>query len=359
MKEELRDNGRLPVFRLILAAIVFFQSANAVPAQNFSPIIEIAAVGDILLTRGVERKIEKFGADYPFENVQNMLINADLAFGNLENPLAENCRQANKKFSFQSKPVYSKILASVGFDVLSLANNHTSDCGQKGLLETIENLRRENLRSIGAAKTGTDAETPVYVEIKGIKIAFLGFSAISSQSYFSKIAPATNEKVKQAVTLARQNVDAVIVSFHWGTEYDSRPNFRQIELANAAIQAGADAVLGHHPHVLQGFRLVEKRNNARHTLVAFSLGNFLFDSPARLIKKTSESVILKIRFNKNGLVSAKVIPVNIENTRPVIADKEKKEIIFNRLNKLSGEWNTFLDAGEIKPMKSVYANKSD
>lgn len=349
-------------FYQIVFALIIFQTVLTISAQTSSQSVEIAAVGDILLTRGVERQIEKFGADYPFEKVKNVLVNGDLSFGNLENPVAENCKKKKKKFSFQAKPEYLKILDNVNFDVLSLANNHSFDCGQIGLVETIEHLENENLRWAGAGRNAAEAEKPVYIEIRKIKFAFLGFTAIFPVNSLKKSANvnfATAEKVSVAVAEARKKADVVIVSFHWGTEYDSRPNAMQISLANTAIDAGADVILGHHPHVLQGLKLIDKQIGEKRALVAFSLGNFLFDSPAKLIRKTAESMILKIRFNKKGFVSAEVVPVNIENTRPVIADKEKKEIIFNRLNKLSAEWNTFLDAGEIKPIKSAYANKSD
>jgi poly-gamma-glutamate synthesis protein (capsule biosynthesis protein) len=337
---------RYLILILILLTIIFFQTAAVLSGQTVSQTVEIAAVGDILLDRGVEKRIKQFGADYPFEKVKNILADADLAFGNLENPVTGECDSAKKKFSFRAKSEHSKILHDAGIYILSLANNHSFDCGQTGLFETFINLKNENLRWIGAGKSETVAETPLFIEIKGIKIAFLGFTAISPLKS-PNIAFATIEKVARTVASARRKADFVIVSFHWGTEYSSSPNARQIELANAAIEAGADVVFGHHPHVLQGFQMRDQPDGKRRALVAYSLGNFVFDSPVRLNKKVAESVILKVRFGKNGLIGAEIIPVSIKNFRPVIAREEKKEFIWNRLNCLSEKFGTALNHGQL------------
>lgn len=347
------------IFRpALLTILVFFQSALA-PAQASPEVVEMVAVGDILLTRGVEKQIVQFGTGYPFENVKSILADADLAFGNLENPLSNKCEKAEKEYSFRAAPGSAKILRDAGLDILSLANNHSLDCGKIGLFETIESLRREKLRWLGAAETaGAAAESEVFVEIRGVKIAFLGFTAILPGKPAGNppdINTATAEKVAREVAAARRRADIIIVSLHWGTEYDSRPDAGQIELANAALKAGGDVVLGHHPHVLQGFRLTGDGAGKRSSLVAFSLGNFVFDSPVRVIKKTAESAILRVRFDKKGLVSAAVVPVSIENYRPVVAVGEKRQLILNRLNRLSGQWNTALDEGQIV-MKSYADN---
>jgi poly-gamma-glutamate synthesis protein (capsule biosynthesis protein) len=310
--------------------------------------VEIVAVGDILLARGIEKKIEQFGPDYLFAKVKHILTGADLAFGNLENPLTNKCEKVQKKYGFQAKPQYTKILRLAGLDVLSLANNHSLDCGKKGLLETFKNLEQENLLGVGAGKSGAEAETPLIIERKGIKFAFLGFTAISpgkNQETFSNISLATAEKVGHSVKLARQKADVVIVSFHWGKEYHPGPNSEQINLAKVAVQTGADAVLGHHPHVLQEIRSIKGKNGKRPAIVAYSLGNFVFDSPVRLDKRLAESVILKMKFGKNGLLKTEVIPIKIENYRPVMADETTKKLIFSRLkfpSNFPGSFNKLL-----------------
>lgn len=325
----------------LLFSICFVYSVQALPQT-----VELVAVGDILLARGVENKIEKFGTDYPFEKVKHILSDADLAFGNLENPLTEKCEKIDKKYSFQAKPEYTKILRLSGLDILSLANNHSLDCGQTGLLETFKNLDKENLLWFGAGKNEAEAEPPTIIEKKKIKIAFLGFTAISptiEAKESSQISFATTEKIVRSVKKAKREADIVIVSFHWGTEYTVTPNDEQKKFAKTATDAGADAVIGHHPHVLQAIQTVCRKVDKRRTLIAYSLGNFVFDSPVYLNRRLAESVILKMRFGKKGLVDTEFIPVVIENYRPILAEGEKKQIIIERLSNLSAKTELITD----------------
>lgn len=306
--------------------------------------VEIIAVGDILLTRGVEKRIEKFGLAYPFERVSPLLKKADLVFGNLENPITDKCDESAKNISFQAKPEYSKILPASGLDILSLANNHTLDCGEIGLAETKRNLKNQKIRFVG----GGENQNLLIIEIKKIKIAFIGFTAVSPifpEANSPLISSAAPENIKKITESARQQSDIVIASFHWGTEYVSRPNKEQINLAKIAVEAGADVVLGHHPHVLQGFQVVNSPN--RKSLIAYSLGNFVFDSPTKLIKDTAESVILKIRVSQKGLESAEIVPVTIKDYRPVFADQKKRQIINTKLQKLSADLGTTFENGKI------------
>jgi poly-gamma-glutamate synthesis protein (capsule biosynthesis protein) len=317
-------------FTILLLSSHFVSSA-----QEFTKSVEIVAVGDILLDRGVEKKIEEFGIDYPFRNVKNILSDADIAFGNLENPISNKCRMVEKKYSFQVKPKYTKILNNAGLDIFSLANNHSHDCGPVGLTQTFNNLQKENLLWVGAGRNQTEAESPVFVEKNGIKIAFLAFSSIpvSTENNFpSSISRAEPKIITRSVSSARKNADVVIVSIHWGSENATHPNSSQINLADVAIRSGADAVLGHHPHVLQELKVIKGSKIERPAIVAYSLGNFVFDSPVRLNKRLGESFILKLRFGKNGLIGQEIIPVLIENYRPVIADKKSKNLILSRLS---------------------------
>ncbi len=333
-----------------MLAAILFQSLGESAAQSLTKTVEIVAVGDILLTRGVQRQIEKHTEKYPFEKVTEMLSRADLVFGNLENPLTNNCEQAEKKYSFRAEPRYTEILRAASFDVLSLANNHSLDCGSEGLIETIDNLEKEGLSWLGAGKSTNDAGTPVYHHVNEIKIAFVGFTAISPRKLAERsphVAFATDENVARSIKAARQRADVVIVSFHWGTEYADRPNVEQIRFADAAVAAGADVILGHHPHVLQGFQFLERPNRDRAAIIAYSLGNFLFDSPVKLNRRVGESLVLKLRLDKNGLVAAEAVPIVIKNYRPVIADDTERNDISTRLNRLSGAFNTRLESGYL------------
>jgi poly-gamma-glutamate synthesis protein (capsule biosynthesis protein) len=237
-------------------------TSDAAPSRS-APTVTLAAVGDILLDREVGDEIARRGSRYPFERVAELLSAADLTFGNLECPLAERGTRVVKRYSFRAHPKTAECLALAGFDLLSLANNHTMDCGRTGLVETMETLHRRGLRWCGAGETRAHAEAATVLAVKGLKVAFVGFCEFLPEGSFLRddrptIAFASEAGVRPAVTAARAQAHVVVASFHWGVEYDSRPHPRQVRLARAAVEAGADLVLGHHPHVLQGIEIVTR-----------------------------------------------------------------------------------------------------
>lgn len=171
----------------------------------------------------------------------------------------------------------------------------------------------------------------------------------SSKSNGPAVAMASREALTGAVVAARREADVVVVSLHWGVEYASRPTDEQKELARAAVEAGADVVLGHHTHSLEGMQLLSlpSERGTRHALIAYSLGNFAFDSPSALGSKVRESVVLRCRLSRAGLVSAEVIPVVLENYLPRTANPQESQSILARLSTLCAELNTQMTDGRI------------
>jgi poly-gamma-glutamate synthesis protein (capsule biosynthesis protein) len=313
--------------------------------------ITLAAVGDILLDRGVGRQIERHGADYPFRHAAPILREADIAFGNLECPISESGRLVIKPYRFRAHPRVLDGLVNAGFDILSLANNHTLDCGRDGLIETMERLQARGVRFVGAGGTRAQAEEPVVLEAKGVRVAFAGFCDFIPEGVFlredrASIAMASEEGVRRAVKRARERADIVVVSFHWGIEYRARPSPRQIELAYAAADAGADLVLGHHPHVLQGLevRRVQTGSGQRNVLIAYSLGNFVFDPRG---EEPSRTMILRVVLRKTGLVRAEILPFRLEDGAPRPAASAESAAILQRVAALSAEKRTLLTSGRI------------
>lgn len=338
----------LLLFIATVSSPVFSVNARAQEAT-----VELVAVGDILLDRGVARRAGREGVGRVFADVKEELAGADVAFGNLENPVASRCRRAAKKISFRARPVYAGALAGAGLDLVSLANNHTPDCGKSGLLETIDHLRARGLRWVGAGSTPTAAEAPVVLTVRGIKIAFVAFTDVEPLSgprrdVWDGVARVSEAGLRRAVTNARGGADAVVVSLHWGIEYASRPGARQRELAQAAVEAGADLVLGHHTHTLQGLEAFAPLGTKRRALVAYSLGNFVFDSPPSLGRRVVESVVLRCRFGKGGLVSAEVRPVVLDKYLPRPASPDEARAILQRLTDLSAELGTNLTGGRVR-----------
>lgn len=337
-----------------LAALEPLSTGTTVTERE--PVVEVVAVGDILLDRGVARRIERDGVRVVFARVRDILRSADTAFGNLECPLAASCDRRAQRISFRANPRYVHSLTDAGFDILSLANNHSMDCGRAGLLETMRNLKQSGLRWCGAGGTSAEAEAPVVLNVKGIRIAFVGFTAIAPAASETlkdgrpTIASASREALARSVAAARLEADVVLVSIHWGVEYAYRPTGEQVELAHAAVEAGADVILGHHTHTLEGMELIERRSStgeARYALVAYSLGNFAFDSTRAPGKRVTESAILRCRFSRKGLVSAEAIPVVLENYLPRPARAEEARAILKHLGSLSNELNTRMTEGRI------------
>lgn len=323
-----------------------YAQSVALPITQSEPTVTLIAVGDILLDRGVARQIEQHGIGYPFAHVESILTSADIVFGNLEGPLTDKCDEVKKRFHFRANSRYLPALVKSGFDVLSLANNHSTDCGQIGLVETMNNLKAAGIRWCGAGATREDAASVTVLEIKGIKIGFVGFSEFlpdysSSKSGQAGIADASEESVRLSVRAARRKADVVIASFHFGAEYSSRPREREIKLAQTAVEAGADLVLGHHPHVLQGLQTVitTKNNATRRSLVAYSLGNFVFDSPKVWDRRLNQTIALRCTFSRAGLVAYEAVPLAIEAYRPRPAMEAEAKGILMRLDKLSAELN--------------------
>lgn len=346
-------------FLLLLTLEALSASSTGSRAIKREPALELVAVGDILLDRGIARRIEASGTRIVFANVKEILSHADVAFGNLECPLSSSCERAPQRITFRAEPRYVESLSGAGFDMLSLANNHSLDCGRVGLLETIENLKAGGLRWCGAGRTLAEAEAPVVLSARGIRIAFVGFTAIKppssplasgpSKSAGAEVALARREALERAIRAAKEQADVVMVSLHWGVEYASRPVAEQVEMAHAAVAAGADVVLGHHTHTLEGLEVITERGptGTRYALIAYSLGNFVFDSPSALGRRVRESAILRCRLSRNGLISAELLPVVLENYLPGVAAEQEAQSILARLANLSAELNTGMTDGRL------------
>lgn len=272
------------------------------------------AVGDVMLDRAVAARISERGVEWPFAEVRDVLKSADLAFCNLECPLSARGIKVNKRICFKADPVNAACLTDAGFDIVSLANNHSMDCSRPGLVETMECLDEARIAYVGAGATPSDAARPVIINMKGLKIAFLARNAWLPERIWSRPdAPNSSyldpDAIESEVRDAASQADVVVVSLHWGNEYYSVPTDEQVELARRTIEAGADLILGHHPHVLQP---VEEYKGG---VIAYSLGNFLFDSPFRNCR---QSTILECRLSKSGVHDVEQIPVEIVDCRPTL-----------------------------------------
>jgi len=244
--------------------------------------ITIYAVGDVMLDRGVEYMIEKEGKGdfrFPFLKVAESLEKADILFGNLEGPVSERGNKVGSIYSFRNDPKVVEGLNYAGFDILSLANNHMFDYGRDALEDTMNILEANNINYVGAGFNEREAFSLRTKKIKNIKIGFMAFTdlgpsnwrASEENSGISWVREKDMGKIEGDVRTAKEKTDILIVSLHSGNEYDSNQTVFQEKFSRSCIDAGADIILGHHPHIVQK---VEKYKNG---WIAYSLGNFVFD----------------------------------------------------------------------------------
>lgn len=250
----------------------------ALPAWTEPPPeapVRYAFAGDVHGEGGVRSVLEAGGN--PFELMAPALEDADVTMVNLETAVAAEGAPEDKQFTFNAPLNITDMLAISGVDVVSLANNHAMDYGAAAMLETRQRAEASGLAVVGAGQDRAQAFSPHLVDVDGITVAIVGTSRVlPATSWFAGterpgIASAYDlEHAVEAVSEARQIADRVVVFVHWGTELAACPDEVQRQMAGAFAAAGADVIVGHHPHVLQGIEVRDR------TLIAYSLGNFAF-----------------------------------------------------------------------------------
>ena len=300
-----------------------------------NPSLSVLAVGDLMMSGGALSVIRTRGADYPFDSTRSVIQMADLAMANLEAPISTQGRPFKKRFTFRVPPSFVSGIYNAGFDVMTLANNHIMDYGDIGLYDTIEWLDLSGLAHCGAGTDIEEAHQGTICSVKGWKVAFLAYSLTypsefwATQFHAGTAYPNLN-RLRSRIQSLKDSTHLVIVSFHWGGELMTRPKAYQRYYAHQAIDFGADLVIGHHPHILQGLEYYNGK------LIAYSLGNYVFGSYSG---NSKISVLLKVRFGPEGPLYAEIIPITVDNNRiyfqPRILRGRKREVVINHLNELS------------------------
>ena len=298
-----------------LAAIQISTQVRIVAAEK-EKNIDLIFVGDIMLSRGVEQMVEKYGEGdwrYPFFNVVDALRSADLVFGNLEGPISARGKNQGSVYSFRADPAAVHGLTFAGFDVLSLANNHILDWGREALLDTIQILSSNGIHPVGAGKSEAEANAPLMVNVGEAKIAFLAFTDLYPKSFEARsdspgVSSFNPTRIKKQISEIKNigEADIVIVSLHWGEEYKTNANKKQIAIGHKLVDAGADLIIGHHPHVVQE---AERYNRA---WIAYSLGNFIFDQ--NFDEATSRGLMLKVIVQNRKIEKVEEIPIKFTRT---------------------------------------------
>jgi poly-gamma-glutamate capsule biosynthesis protein CapA/YwtB (metallophosphatase superfamily) len=311
--------------------------------SNNARSIKIRAVGDILMIAGAGEALTANGISYPFEHVTEYIQSADLAFANLEMPI---CTDPKRKPSipdvcpdFFSPPQIVDVLKQTGFDVINLANNHTMDWGIGGLRETLASLHAVGLQTIGAGENLKDARRPAIFEKKKLKIGFLGYSELGvwiATNSQPGVAPINRQMILEDIQELRSSVDLLVISLHTGIIYSDFPSPEDRQLAHEIIDSGADLILGHGPHVLQGIEIYHDR------AIIYSLGNFMIDLSSGnvenkvMLQEHLESIIVNVNLHPNTLPVVDCFPILINNKFQVVpADHETDSRIRTRIEKTS------------------------
>jgi len=267
-------------------------------------------VGDVMLARGVGVKMQEQGDwAYPFGNLLETLRSADLTFGNLECPVSDQGRDLHHLYSFRADPRVLAGLKDAGFDVVSQANNHTYDWGPKALLDSLRRLRAEGIRPVGAGQNDLEAHYPVIVDVGGLRVGFLAYVEINPKEATAGVdrpgvAWLEPERVLADIRFARPLVDVLVVCPHWGVEYAPRPKPEHVKLGQRMIDAGADLIVGSHPHVVQPLDEYHGR------WIAYSLGNFVFDQKRT---ETHHGLMLKVTVRDKQIASVTMTPTHINS----------------------------------------------
>jgi poly-gamma-glutamate synthesis protein (capsule biosynthesis protein) len=274
--------------------------------------IHMTAVGDIMLDRSLGFVIESGDLQYPFSKVTDTLSKADITVGNLESSLGNTGEPVEKSYNFQAPPKAARSLALAGFDIMSLANNHAMDFGPRALLQAIDLLEENDILSVGAGANIAVARRPVLIEENGVRVAILAYvdvpveiSGFDTRTWEAGaespgLAWAHPETINQDVRSAKASADVVVVILHSGYEYIEQPSPPQITSAQAAIDAGASLVIGHHSHLLQGVAFYKEG------VIVYGLSNFAFE-----MEGSRDSAILNVWLDKDGVNNLEIIPVII------------------------------------------------
>lgn len=309
--------------------------------------VTLALVGDILMDSWVGNEIKNKGVDYPWVQVKDILRGADLAIGNLESSVGVGGSPIRgKSFTFRARPETLQGVVNAGIDVVSLANNHVLDYGTSTFAETLNNLDKYKIARAGGGRNVYEAISPTIQERNGLKIGVLSFSRVVP--YPNWVAGTNqpgvangwdNKLVLDTIKGVDPKVDILVVSIHWGTELADYPASDQTTLAKAMVDSGADVILGHHPHCLQGVAVYKNKP------ILYSVGNFVFTSSS---VKARTGAIGLMTMDKKGLKELQMIPTRLDRGQPqVLQDKVKVGEII-RLQQLSKPFGTqFNNEGKV------------
>jgi poly-gamma-glutamate capsule biosynthesis protein CapA/YwtB (metallophosphatase superfamily) len=333
------------MFKALMLSLIIFQGPPEEINPNFQAYfyeymevdepINLVFAGDTMMDWSIKETIKQQGPDFPFTEVKEQVSAADYAVVNLETAVAKKNegKKYPKIYNFKSDPIALEGLKNAGFDLVTLANNHAMDYGESGLLKTIDYINQYKLAFVGAGVNAEQAYSAHTITVKGKEIAFLNFShVLPSVTWYAELnkpglaSGYQLDRMILRVEEVKKQADYVFVTIHWGKEKTNKPVYYQKSYAKALIDAGADGIIGHHPHWLQGFEYYKNKP------IAYSLGNFLF--PNYVKGKTAETGLYTITIEKGEITTA-FHPYLINNDKIVKLSSEQERKALNYLEQIS------------------------
>jgi poly-gamma-glutamate synthesis protein (capsule biosynthesis protein) len=306
--------------------------ADQPPTQQ---TVTIAAAGDICFMSGGHTSLGN--ASTLLSGIVSEVSGADIAFANLETAVTNGGVQANKTWTFRAPPSVLGSLYNAGFDIVSLANNHALDYGASGFADTLAAFSGSALLQVGGGANKSEAFAPRFIDVGGVRIAFLAFSEITPADFAatsSRAGVAYTQSISEitaAVRSAAAQADYTLVSMHWGIENQFTPTDRQVREGRAIIDAGADVVLGGHPHVIEGIEFYGGG------LINYSFGNFVFD-PGR--DTGNDTYILHLTLTPDGVTDVSATPVRLYHYAPRVATGATADRLLGLIQNLSRQRGT-------------------
>lgn len=325
----------------VLQDEAYMEEHNIYAKEAFSEeYVTLLFAGDILFdpNYSVMAKVLQNGGDIgngiapdligEMQSADIMMLNNEFAYSDRGAPTPE------KQFTFRARPDSVAYLTDMGVDIVSLANNHAYDYGEQALLDSLQILQAEGIPYVGAGVNEQEASAPVYFIINDMKIAFISATQIERlDNPDTKGATETSpgvfrcfngEKLMQTVAQAKEESDFVVVYIHWGTENQEETDWLQNKQAPELVEAGADLIIGDHPHILQRIEIIDG------VPVIYSLGNFWFNS------KPLDTGMVKVTISEEGLQSFQFIPCQQVNCRTSMLEGEEKSRVLGEMRRMSG-----------------------
>lgn len=304
------------------------------PARTARKDLVVVAVGDVNLGRSIGRQLLAGRKSFPFDRVRDEISGADVAFANLESQISDQrgVTEGSSNYVFTAPPVAADAIADAGFDVVSTANNHAWDFGERAMRETLANLSRVGVAAAGTGETLDLAYEPAVVERNGWRVGVLAVTGVFNSPFESSPArhhvawadPALAAlKVKK---LRAEGVDVVVVSYHGGNEYSPHVTEETRAFARACVDAGADLFVGHHPHVVQGMEWYNGKP------VFYSLGNFVFK---QFDPWTDRGLAVRVTVRDGGGMEVEYLPV-VADYQPRFLEPIEGASVLARVAQLSG-----------------------